>query len=58
MMWRIDIIHDTRYLCTRFRIDGIKAMLRRNLGSKQRVKFANARNRGRLCLSSQNETAI
>ena len=45
----IDPIHDTRHLCTRFRIDGIKAMSRGISGGKQKIKFANARNRGRLC---------
>ena len=48
----IDLIHDTRHLRTRFRIDGIKAMSRGISGSKQKIKFANARNRGRLCLFS------
>ena len=52
----IDTIHDTRQLCTRFRIDGIKAMSRVISGGKQKIKFAKARNRGRLCLFSQNET--
>ena len=52
MMLRIDIIHDARHLCTRFRIDGIKAMSRGISGGKQKVKFANARNRVRLCLFS------
>ena len=28
MLPTIDLIHDTRYLCTPFRIDGIKAMSR------------------------------
>ena len=35
----------------RFRIDGIKAMSRGISGGKQKIKFANARNRGRLCFS-------
>ena len=52
----IDIIHDTCHLCTRFRIDGIKAMSHGFSGGKQNIKFAKARNRGRLCLFSQNET--
>ena len=46
----MDLIHDTHHLCTRSRIDGIKAM--------SRGKFANTSNRGRLCLFSQNETTI
>ena len=48
----IDLIHDPLHLCTRFRIDGIKAMSRGISGGKQKIKFANARNRGRLCLFS------
>ena len=37
--WRlIDFIHDTRYLCTRSRIDGIKAMSRGISGGKQVIK--------------------
>ena len=48
----IDLIHDTRHLCTRFRIDGMKAMSRGISGGKQKIIFANARNRGRLCLFS------
>ena len=46
---RIGLIHDTHHLCTRFRIDGIKAMSRGISGGKQKIKFANLRNRGRLC---------
>ena len=56
--WGMDVIHDTRHLCTRFRIDGIKAMSRGILGGKQVVKFANTSNRGRVWLSSQNYKAI
>ena len=48
----LDLIHDTRRLCTRARIDGIKAMSRGISGGKQKITFANARNRGRLCLFS------
>ena len=55
-MHRIGIIQDTHHLCTRFRIDGIKAMSRDNSGGKQKIKFTNARNRIGLCLFSQNET--
>ena len=36
----IDLIHDTRHLCTRFRIDGIKAMSRGISGDKQVIAFA------------------
>ena len=42
MLPRIDLIHDTRHLCTRFRIDGIKAMSRGILEGKLKIKFANA----------------
>ena len=54
----IDLIHDTRHLRTHFRNDGIKAMSRGISGGKQKIKFANTRNSGRLCLFSQNETTI
>ena len=40
---------------TRSRTDGIKAMSRGISGGKQKVKFANARNRGGLCLFSLND---
>ena len=33
-------------------------MSRGILGGKQKIKFAHARNRGRLCLFPQNETTI
>ena len=52
MMLRIDIIHDARHLCTRFRIDGIKAMSCGISGDKQVLKFANTSDRGLVCLSS------
>ena len=48
----LDLIHYTRHLCTRARIDGIKAMSRGISGGKQKITFTNARNRGRLCLFS------
>ena len=54
----MDLIHDTLHLCTRFRIDDVKAMSRGISGSKQVLKFADASNRGRVCLSSQNDKAI
>ena len=47
---QIDLIHDTRHLCTRSRIDGIKAMSRGISGGKQVIKFANTSNRGRVFL--------
>ena len=50
------LIHDIRYFCTRFRIDGVKAMSCG--GGKQVIKFANTSNRGRVCLFSQKETTI
>ena len=43
----IDLIHDTRHLCTRFRIDGIKAMLRGISGGSQNITFAYSSNRSR-----------
>ena len=47
---RIDLVHDTCHLCTRSRIDGIKAMLRGISWGKQVIKFANTSNRGGDCL--------
>ena len=47
---RIDLIHDTRHLCTRSRIDGLKPMSRGISGGKQVVKFANTSNHCRVCL--------
>ena len=35
----IDLIHYTRHLCTRFRIDGIKAMSRGISEGKQKINF-------------------
>ena len=49
----IDLIHDTRHLCTRSKIDGMKAMSRGISRSKQVTKFANTSNRGRVCLFYQ-----
>ena len=46
----VDLIHDTRHLCTRSKIDGIKAMSRGISGGKQVIKFANTTNRGRVYL--------
>ena len=51
----IDLLHDTRHLCTRLRTDGIKAVSRGFSGGKQVIKFANARNRGRVRLFSITE---
>ena len=47
IIW-IDLIHDTRHLCMRLRIDGILAMSR---------GFSTS-NRGRICLFNQQKTAI
>ena len=47
----IDLTHDTRHLCMRFRIDGIKAMLRGISGGSQNITFAYSSNRSRLYLS-------
>ena len=54
----LDLIHDTCHLCTRFRVDGIKAMSRDISGDKQVIKCSNTSKRGRICLFSQNETTI
>ena len=56
----IDLIHNTRHLCTRFMIAGIKAMSRGISGGKQVPIgyplgcFLNTDNRSRVCLFSQN----
>ena len=55
---RIDLIHDTRHLCTRFGIDGIKAMSRNTSRGKQVIKIANTTNLCRVLLFYQNETTI
>ena len=54
----MDVIHDTRHLCTCFWTDKIKARSRGISGGKQKIEFANARNRGRLCLFSLNESMM
>ena len=43
-----ELIYDARYLCTRFRIDGIKALSLGISGGKEVLKFANTSNRSRL----------
>ena len=43
----MDITRDTRHLCTRFRVDGIKAMSRGFSGAKQIIKFANTSTHGK-----------
>ena len=55
---RIDLIRDTRHLCTRFGIDGIKAMSRNTSRGKQVIKIANTTNLCRVLLFYQNETTI
>ena len=52
----IDLFYDIRHLCTRFRVDGIKATSRAFSGDKQ--KFAGTSNGGRVSLFFQNETTI
>ena len=44
----LDPIHDIRYLCPRFMIDGKKAMSRRISGGEQATKFVNMRHRSRV----------
>ena len=43
---------------TRLRTDGIKAISRGISGCNQNIKFANARNRGQLCLFFRNDDLI
>ena len=50
------LIHDTRHLYTRFRINGIKAMLCSISEGKQVIKFANTSNCGCVCLFYQKKT--
>ena len=52
----IDLFHDTRHLCTRFTVDGIKATFACFL--RGQTEFAGTGNGGRVCLFSQNETTI
>ena len=52
LLGAIDLIHDTRQICPRFRIDGAKIMSRGISGSKQAKKLANTRIRGRVWLFS------
>ena len=52
---QIDLIRDTRHLCARLRTDGIKIMSRGFSGGKQVIQFADARNRGRVCLFKRTE---
>ena len=41
---KIRLFHDSRHLCTRFKIDGLKAMSRGILGANKRKKFASRSN--------------
>ena len=47
-----ELIQDTLHLCMRFTTDGIKVVSHAFSGGKQVIKFANARNSGRVCLFS------
>ena len=58
IVFNTDLIRDTHYLCTRFRINGLKAKSRGISEGKQLKKFVNTSNHGRTCLFSQNETKI
>ena len=46
----IDLIRNARRLCTPLGTDGIIAISRGFSGDKQVIKFAKARDRGRVCL--------
>jgi len=57
----IDLIYDTHHLCTRFRINGVKAVSRFICGWGEgggKINFGNRSNRGQVCLFYQNETTI
>ena len=47
---RIDPIHDSRHLCTHFRIYRIQSMSRGISGGKQVIKIADTSNRGQVSL--------
>ena len=53
----IDLTRDIRHFCTRFRVDGIKAISLGFSGAKQIIKLANTSKHGWICLFSQNKTA-
>ena len=44
---KIDLIHDTRHLYTRFGINVVKAMLRSISGGKQAIRFTNTTEQSR-----------
>ena len=55
----IHLIHNTRHLCTRFRIAGIKVSMSRGISGGEQVQIGfsqatNASSRGRVCLFYQN----
>ena len=54
----IDLVHVTRNLCKRFRVDGSKAMSRGISAGKQVTKFANTSYRPRVCFFPPSETTI
>ena len=54
----IDLIHDTRHLFPRSRIDGIKIVSRGISGGKQGLKFAYTSNQSQFCSLFQNKNTI
>ena len=50
VIYGVDPIHDTRYLCTRVWTGGLNVMSRGFSGGKQAIKSAYTRNRGCVCL--------
>ena len=57
-VYSIDLIYDTRHICTRSRNDRIKAMSRGISRGKKVIKFADTSSSGRVRLFYQNETTI
>lgn len=54
----VDVVHDIRHLGRSVRINGIKVVSRSFSRGKQPLKAANASDRNRACLFSQNEQTI
>ena len=54
----IDLIHDTRHLFPRSKIDGIKIVSRGISGGKQGLKFAYTSNQSQFCSLFQNKNTI
>ena len=54
----VDVVHDIRHLGRGVRINGIKVVSRSFSRGKQPLKAANASDRNRVCLFSQNEQTI